>query len=503
MISLFRSIKRRGAPRVWATLLLVTAPFAGCTVGPAYTRPEIALPAGFKEDVRWRPAAHRADVPVMRANGPAEPSLSSDAWWRRWGDPVLDRLERQALEANTSLAVARANVARARALVAQTRTAQYPSVQLSAGSTQRNEPDYIYTRKKFIYYPETNVRASADVRWELDLWGKNRRAAEAAEADSAAEAATGEAIRLSVAAALAEDYLLVRDADRQLALLRAQQQAYARIAAMVQGAREQGLATADDVLRAQNAVSAAQARVAREEDARARAEHAVGALLALPPAAFSIEPVADYSVTLPDIAPVLPSALLEHRPDIAASERRVAAANARIGVAQAAYYPDFSLGASIGGESTTLADLLAAPLRVWSVGPSLALTLFDAGRNGARLSSAQADYDAAAAQYRESVVGAMREVDDALARRSADDKVAEALKQRWQRASQLEQNATLQNRLGLATELTLARRTIGVADARRRWEASVTTAAIDRISLIKSIGGDWPDTDPTIVGKSN
>lgn len=502
MIALFRLTQRRAAARLWASILIANAGLAGCTVGPAYTRPEIAMPASFKEAVSWRPVAQAADTSAGRAANTAAPGTSSspgspiDAWWRHWDDAVLDRLEQQALAANPSLAVARAHVLRARALVSETHAGQYPAVTLGVDSAHRNEPDYIYTRKRFIYYPETDVRASADVRWELDLWGKTRRGAEAAEADRAAEAATAGATRLSVGAALAEDYLLVRDADRQLALLQAQQQAYVRIAAMIQGARDQGLATADDLLRARNAVSDAQARVAREQGARARAEHAVAALLGVAPAVFSIDPVPDYRIALPEIAPVLPSALLEHRPDIAASERRVAAANARIGVAQAAYYPDFSLAASVGGESTTLADLLAAPLRVWSLGPSLALTLFDAGRNGARVAAAHADYDAAAAQYRATVIDAMREVEDALARRTADDKVADDLQQHWQRASQLVQSATQQNSVGLATEVTVLRRTIAAADARRRWEAGVTTAAIDRIALIKSIGGDWP-------GKSN
>lgn len=505
MISLFRSTKQRGTACLWASVLLVNAGLAGCTVGPTYTRPGIALPAGFKEDVRWRPVAQAADPSTTHANNTARPgstSDTSDTWWRHWNDAVLDRLEQQALTANPSLDVARAHVTRARALVSETRTAQYPAVTLGVDSTHRNEPDYIYTRKRFIYYPETDVRASLDVRWELDLWGKVRRAAEAAEADSAAEAATADAIRLSVGTALAEDYLLVRDADRQVALLQAQQQAYARIVTMVRGAQAQGLATVDDLLRAQNAASDAQARVAREQDARARAEHAVAALLGVAPAAFSIEPVRDYRVALPDIAPVLPSALLEHRPDIAASERQVAAANARIGVAQAAYYPDLSLGASVGGESTTLADLLAAPLRVWSVGPSLALQLFDAGRNGARVGAAHADYDAAAAHYKATVIDAMREVEDALARRTADDKVVDDLKQHWQRSSQLLQSATRQMSLGLATEVTRLRRTIAADDARRRWEAGVTTAALDRIALIKSIGGDWPGIDATVVGQS-
>lgn len=498
--------------------VLASAGLAGCMAGPDYTRPSIALPAGFKEDPHWRPAAqgadtgNRADASRADAAGAASTtgavsaagmsSAGDAAWWQRWQDPVLDRLEEQAMTANPSLAIAGANYTRARALASQARAALYPSVTASFDPKRSRVADYQNTRERFIYYNETDVHAGLDVRWEADLWGKARREVEAAEASGQAQAAMREAVRLSVSTALAEDYLLVREADRQQAILREEQLAYARVVSMTQGAQRKGLATADDVLRAQNAVSEAQATMAREENARAQAEHAIASLLGMAPAALSIPPDAGYRIALPDVDPVLPSALLERRPDIVAAERQVAAANARIGVAKAAYYPDLLLGAGVGGESTVLAGLLSAPVRIWSLGPSLALTLFDAGRNSARVHAAQADYDAVAAQYRATVIGALQEVEDALARRTEGDEVVSQLKQQWQRSLRLVNDERRQKRAGLASEQNLIETEITANTAERRWQAGVTTAALNRVALVKSIGGNW-SAGPPGAGRSD
>lgn len=500
-----RRHRMRGARAVLLDILLpAVCTLSACTMGPAYQRPAVALPDGFREDTHWRPAtasgasgASGAAAPAAASDGAVAPA-AGEPWWRDWHDPTLDALEQRALSANPTIAEADANYGRSRALISEARAALYPSVSLGLDPSRAHVADYTTTHQRFTYYNETDVRADLDVHWEVDLWGKARRGLEAARDTGAAGAATRDAVRLSVSAALAEDYLLVRESDLQLDRLRAEQQAYARMVTMTRGARQQGLETDDDVLLAQNAVSDVEARIAGEERARAREEHAVAALLGVAPGQFSIAPDPGYRFPMPDVAPVMPSALLERRPDIVAAERQVAAANARIGVAQAAYYPDLLLGASVGGESTTLAGLLGAPARIWSLGPTLALSLFDAGHNTARLHAAQADYDAVAARYRATVIGAMQEVEDDLARRRDGDRIAAERQLQWQRATQLQKNQALQRRLGLASEIGLIRAQIAADDAQRRWQASAASASLDRIALVKSIGGGWSSVVPNL-----
>ena len=476
-----------------AVAMTLETALSGCTVGPRYTRPDFPLADHFKEDASWHPAA------VVVGEGPApvkdsapRPAGAVEAqWWTLWNDPVLDKLELEACENNQLLAAARANYARALELVSRSRASLYPNLSLGVEPMRSEELSYESSRERFTYYPETDLKVWLEASWEPDLWGKVRHGIEAALSGAASEAATRDGVKLSITAALAEHYLRVRESDSQLQLLGAEHDAYARIYAEVRAAQSQGLATEDDVLRANNAISAIERAVSEESAVRAVQEHAAAALVGSTPTGFSIAVDPDYKFALPEVAPVLPSALLERRPDIVAAERSVAQANARIGIAQSAYYPDLRLTAGVGGESSSLAELLTAPARIWSVGPAMALSLFDGGRTSAIVHVAQSEYTKAVADYRETVIQAMREVEDRLVKGLNDDRVAENAKQEWLRSRRLTDDQQRQQRAGLATSIALLHSEIATDEAKRRWRASVALASLNRIGLVKSIGGGW------------
>jgi outer membrane protein TolC len=229
----------------------------------------------------------------------------------------------------------------------------------------------------------------------------------------------------------------------------------------------------------------------RERALRARDEHAIAALTGAAPADVSIAPIDGYPLATPDVRATLPSTLLERRPDIVQAERSAAAANASIGVARAAFFPDLILGADIGGQNTALAGLLSAPARVWSLGSSLAVSLFDAGRHSAQLDQAHKEFDAAAARYRATVIAALQEVEDSLATQRRTDQARGHTRLVLDRWEQIVQRQETQERLGLATPMSLAHARIDALEARRQWQANLAESTRDRIDLIKALGGDW------------
>ncbi|MDP9651455.1 NodT family efflux transporter outer membrane factor (OMF) lipoprotein [Paraburkholderia caledonica] len=449
------------------------------------------------EDAHWRPAAypHSEETSVIddsstvvQAVGPRDHHAQ---WWLLWNDAALNELEQRALLSNQSIVHAEASYRQARALVSEARSSLFPSASFVFDPSRDRVADYESSRARYTYYTVTDVHASVEARWELDLWGKARRSLEAATDSGQAEAAIGDAVKLSVTAELAQAYLYLRQSDLDLHALRTERQAYLRIVNMTRLSHHQGLVTDDEVLQTENALSEVETQIDREESARSREEHAIAALVGVAPEKFSIASVPDYRFACPDIAPILPSALLERRPDIVAAERRAAAANAEIGVAQSAYFPDVLLGAGIGGEGATLLSILSAPARVWSLGPSLAMSLFDAGRNRARVQGAHADYDAAAASYRATVINALQEVEDGLAQQREGDRVADSLRQVFQRSKQLNLDQKAQRRVGIATDLSVVQSDIIVLNAQRRWQAATASAALYRVVLVRDIGGGW------------
>lgn len=448
------------------------ATLGACAVGPDYVRPTVAIPAAYGEaDPGWTDA--RPGLPEAR-----------DAWWNAFGDPVLADLLAQADGANQDIAQAEANVRAARAALAAARSGYFPQVGLSVGA-QRGR-----TVARGVGTTANGHTASLAASWEPDLWGSVQRTVEAASADADASRATAAGVHLTVQAEVAQDYLDLRTNDALSALYRRTVDAYAKTLALTEAQLRAGTATGTDVALATSNLETARAQAKDLAATRAADEHAIAALVGRPPAGFTIAP-ARFDAMLPAIPVGVPSALLERRPDIANAERLAAAANANIGVAKAAYFPSLVLSASGGDSIASLGRWFTAPGRVWSLGASLAQTLFDGGLRRAHTDQAVAQYDAAVAQYRQTVLSGFQEVEDQLAnlRVLADEQTSQdAAVAAARRAEDL---AQAQFRAGTTTFLAVLTAQDQALAAER---AAVTLRGrryADSVALIRAIGGGW------------
>jgi NodT family efflux transporter outer membrane factor (OMF) lipoprotein len=392
----------RGALSGAAAAVALGGVLAACTVGPDYVRPAVESPAAFKE--QWKVAQPRDEGP--RGN-----------WWEVFGDAQLNALAAQVDVNNQNIKVAEANVRQARAVTAQARSAFFPTVTGNASATRASVSRGNTGNNANIGGGGGVANAynvALDATWELDLWGRVRRNVESAEASAQASEADLAGAKLSAQAQLVQDYLLLRVQDAQIKLLNDTVEAYGRSLQLTRNQYAVGVAGRSDVALAETQLKSTQAQAIDVGVQRASLEHAIALLIGKPPADVSIPP-APVERAFPDIPPGLPSELLERRPDVAAAERRVAAANAQIGVAQAAFFPTVTLSATGGFASSTLANLLSAPARYWSLGAALAQVIFDAGLRQAQTDQAIAAYDATVATYRETVLTGFQEVEDNLA----------------------------------------------------------------------------------------
>ncbi len=392
---------RPGRPALAAVVGLV---LVGCAVGPDYHRPPVAVPARFKEAGDWKIAEPRDGV----ARG---------AWWRVYRDPILDDLEERVMKANLTLASAEAAYRSASAVARQAEASLWPTLTASAAITRSQQPVGTSTTTPGAVSRTglSNLRtAQVSASWEPDLWGGLRRAAEAGRATASASLGDYEAARLSVTAELATDYFDLRVADATAKLLQETLEGYQRSLKITQNQFAAGVAGRVDVAEAETQLKSTAAQAVDIGIQRAQLEHAIAVLVGVAPADFSIAVDDGWTPTLPDTPIVVAGELLERRPDIAAAERRVEAANAQIGVARAAWFPTLSLSAAGGYESFAASHWFTLPNRFWSLGPELAETLFDAGRRRAVSAQAQAGYDSAVATYRLTVLQAFQDVEDSL-----------------------------------------------------------------------------------------
>ena len=462
------------------TILAATMLVASCTLGPDYARPEVVIPEGWKELPPTKVAQPQDDKP-------------RGSWWQVFNDPALDAMERDAEAANQNLRVAEANYRQARAAVDVARAGQYPTLDLSAnvdraraGGRSAGSSGSSGSTSASITTYQLGVNAS----WELDLWGRIRRQVEASTEQARASAADLENTRLSIQTELATDYLQLRIVDAAERVLEDTVAAYQRSVTLTENRYNAGVAARADVVQAQTQLFSAQASLIDVRVSRAQLEHAVAILTGRPPANVSVG-VTTAMPLLPDIPVTMPSELLERRPDVAAAERRMAAANAQIGAATAAMFPTISLSGSAGYAGTSLGKLFSAPALFWSIGSSLAEPLFDAGLRLAQREEAIAAYDASVATYRQTVLGAFRDVEDNLAalRILADE--ATVQDQALAAARRSLELTTNQYRAGLvgflnvvvaqAQALTAERNAIDLRG--RRYAAT--------IALIKALGGGF------------
>ena len=378
------------------TLLL-----GACSLAPPLKTPEVPSAAAYKELGPWTQAQ------------PAD-RLPRDSWWTLYDSAELDQLQTRLISGSPTLAAAFANYAQARALSDQARAGLFPTVGLNASVTRNrdsvNAPLRLPTSP--AYFNDKSVGGS--VSYELDLWGQIRNEVAMGEANAAASAADLENARLSLIAQLVDDYIQLRSLDRDSAILDETVTAYARALSLTEQRHDAGIAPGLDVSQAQTQLDTARSQAAQTLAQRALMEHAIAALLGVSASTFSIKPEI-VDIKLPQIPSGVPATLLQRRPDIAAAQRRMIAANANIGVARAAYFPTLTLGAQGGFQSTGFSNWLSAPSSFWAIGPNALLSVFDGGLRRAQVAQARAEFDASAANYRSIVVGAFQQVEDSLA----------------------------------------------------------------------------------------
>ncbi len=383
-------------------LLVATLVLSACAVGPDYVRPTATpvMPAAYKELDGWKQAQPR-DGAVK------------GAWWRLFNDPQLNALEEQVAISNQNVLAAEAQFRQASALVRSAKAGYYPTVSVGASVDRSRRSDNIGAGTSSAG-TTTDYQLPVDLSWEADIWGRIRRSVEASRASAQASAADLAAARLSAQATLAQAYFQLRTLDSQKQLLETTASYYQKSLDLTRNRYASGVAARSDVLQAETQLKSTRAQAIDTGVQRAQLEHAIALLIGKPASSFSLAP-APLVATPPAIPLGLPSELLERRPDVAASERRVAAANAQIGVAEAAWYPTVRLSASGGFEATSLSKWLTWPSRFWAVGPSVSETLFDGGLRGSQDDQARAAYDADVAAYRQAVLTGFQEVEDNLA----------------------------------------------------------------------------------------
>ena len=463
---------RAGARRGRLALpLLAAGLLAACAAGPDYVRPGLDVPATYKEAGPWKAAE-------------PQQAASDLPWWKPYGDPALDALMDDAGRANQDLRVAEAQYRGALAATAQARSALWPQVGAQASGERAR-----------VLGPRIEVvdsfAAGLTASWEPDLWGAVRRNIEAGSATAEASADDLAAMRLSIQTQLAQDYLQLRITDRLRELYAATTAAYTRALALTTAQNAAGIALKSDVALARSQLATAQAQAVDLDATRAQLEHAIALLTGRAPAQFSLAPAEAFDAPLPAAPTGVPSELLEHRPDIAAAERRAAAANAQIGVARSAYFPSLTLGASGGGTAATLGALFDTPSRVWSLGATLAGTLFDGGLRQARDRQAVAAWDAAVASYKQTVLAGFVQVEDNLAALRILQEEAE-FQAEAVRASQLAESLALtQYRAGTATYLAVVTaQTLSLSNQRTAVQLRGRQLAAS-VALIAATGGGW------------
>jgi NodT family efflux transporter outer membrane factor (OMF) lipoprotein len=389
---------RHAAFSATCAALLVTL---GCSVGPRYSRPTAPLPPAYKETGAWKQAQ------------PSELALGGD-WWTIFNDPQLNALEQQVNVSNQNLKAAEAQFRQARAQLHYYRADYYPTItggaSASRAHTSENRQPHSTTLSGRTF---TDLMLPVTLSYQADVWGRVRKTVEASREQAQASAADLAAVNLALHADLALDYFQARSLDAEEQLLNSTVADYQRTLQLTQNRYQGGLASGLDVQQAQAQLDATRAQAIDVGVLRAQYEHAVATLVGTPAPSFTLPPL-PLSMPPPRIPLGLPSELLERRPDIAAAERHVAAANAQVGIAASAYYPVLNLAASAGFESGSITTLISGPSLFWSAGPAAAATLFDVGRRRALSEQARAAYDQTVANYRETVLTGFQQVEDEL-----------------------------------------------------------------------------------------
>jgi NodT family efflux transporter outer membrane factor (OMF) lipoprotein len=471
--------------------LVVALVAAGCTVGPNYVRPPVVTPDAYKEADGWKKAEPQDYLP-------------RGLWWEAFGDTQLDALERRVNVSNQNLRVAEAQFSQARAVVREARAAFFPTMTVGLGYTRFRQSETLSTSNNGgVINTVTPTRATSptsffqfpiDVAWEVDLWGRIRRTVESNQASAQASAGDLEAARLSFHAELALDYFQLQTLDAEKELLDASVVAFEKALELTKNRYAEGIASRADVVQAEAQLKQTQAQAVDVGVQRAQLEHAIAVLMGEPPSALTLA-ATPLTGEPPRIPLGVPSQLLERRPDIAAAERRMQAANAQIGVALAAFYPTVTLSASAGFQSSSVSQWFTWPSRFWSVGPAISETVFDGGLRRAQTDFARAGFQSSVATYRQTVLTAFQSVEDNLAalrilaeeNRVQDEAVATAQQSVTLTTNQYKAGTVSYLNVITAQTIYLSDEVTAVQIRGRRMAAAV--------ALIQALGGGWNESE--------
>ncbi len=450
-------------------LLALAASLAGCAVGPAYQRPTTPAPLAFKEAEGWVPAA------------PAD-ALERGPWWQLFNDPVLNELAASVEVSNQNVAVAVANYAQARAAVAQQRAALFPSLNLNVSA------DRAGVRGQGA---DNAYRLNLGGGWEPDLWGRLRAGVTSAQAGVQASAADLAGARLSAQGELAANYFAVRALDAQRGLLARTIAGYERELQITQNRFNVGIVARTDVLQAETQLANARSDALSLARQRAQFEHAIAVLVGKAPAEFTLAPLPEWQVLVPAVPVGVPSLLLQRRPDIAAAERDVAAANAEIGIARSAYFPNIGLSASLGTGGSRVSDLFSASSAAWSFGLSAAQSIFNAGATRAAVAGAEARHQATVARYRQTVLTAFADVEDGLTAARVLEQQQALQRVASEAADKVEQQILNRYRAGQVSYSEVVQAQATALNARRALVQVQADRQAAAVALIQALGGGW------------
>ncbi|WP_036138158.1 efflux transporter outer membrane subunit [Luteibacter sp. 9135] len=465
-------------PERVALVALVAVGMTACSLAPPYRAPEVPVAPQYANAVSPWTEAKPAD------------RLARDSWWTLYGDARLDALQAKLLANNASLAAALAHYEQSEAVLRQVRAGLFPQIGLNANGTRNRESDTRPLRGATSpsYYDSYTIGAQLD--YEVDLWGRVRDTVTAGKAEQVAAADDLAAARLSLQAQLADSYLQLNGFDRQVTVLKQSIDAFARALKLTQSRHNGGIASGLDVARAQTQLSSAKSQLTQAQAQRSLVLHAIAVLVGDTASNFQLA-ADDGQVKVPTLPLEVPSLILQRRPDIAAAERRTAAANARIGVAKSAFYPQLTLDGQGGWQSSSWGSIATAPNRFWAIGPTLALNLFDGGRRKAVVAQAQAATDEAGARYRDVVLNAFAQVEDNLT--LLRDLGAALVDQRAaadaaQRSVDLSMNRYREGAVGY---LDVVQAQTTALDARRNVIDLETRQLRASVQLIRALGGGW------------
>jgi NodT family efflux transporter outer membrane factor (OMF) lipoprotein len=467
-------------------VLAISLLVAHCNLAPEMVKPEVATPGVFKE------AQPSEEARGWKTAEPMDDSIRTK-WWELFQEPDLNALEEQVAAGNQNVAEMMANFLAARAVVKQNRSQYYPTITASASVTR--------LREAFLLSPSgtpptpvtiTEYLVPFDASWEPDLWGRIQNSVAASTSEAEASRADLANVTLSVQGEVAADYLQLRVLNAQKVLLDSASMAYGDVLELTQVQHTAGVASDQDVAQAQTALENARAQSVDLDIQRAQLGHALGTLLGKPDTTIAAPPRAGEPV-MPAIPVGVPSRLLERRPDIAAAERRVAEANAQIGVARAGQFPTITLSASAGFQSTSIGNLFTASGLVWSVGAALAQTLFDAGKRSAITEQSWAVYQGTVAQYRQTVLTAFQEVEDNLSTIRILSQEQEHQAAACESARRSVRHTTTLYESGIDSYLDVASAQIALLSNQRTvWNLRLQQMTT-RVQLIKALGGGWVD----------